>query len=271
MADPVRRPAVAGRFYYEDPRRLRMQVEEYTGAGGERLSCMGIVAPHAGFMYSGGVAGAVYSSVTIPRTVLLLGPNHTGLGAAGAVYATGSWSTPLGDIPVETDLADRLLEGSSLLSADRNAHLYEHSLEVQLPFIQCLREDARIVPLTLMGFGLDECREIGRAVAEAVTGYGREDVLIVASSDMSHYLPHDLAKERDRLAIDRILALDPEGLFTAVRQHGISMCGSIPVTIMLFAAILMGAGSAELVRYATSGDVSGDYEHVVGYAGMVVR
>jgi AmmeMemoRadiSam system protein B len=262
-----REPAVAGRFYTDDPRALAREVDDLLAAPRARAPALGVVAPHAGYVYSGGIAGAVYASVALPPRAIVLGPNHTGLGRPAALWpAGGGWGTPLGLVPVDAGLTEALASGPGI-ELDRAAHLREHSLEVQLPFLQRARQDVAIAALCLGPLDLAACEEVGRTVAAAAREAG---ALVVASSDMSHYVTAEVAREKDQLAIDRILALDPEGLHRTVRRERISMCGVIPATVMLFAARALGATRAELVRYGNSGDVSGDQRHVVGYAGLVV-
>jgi len=263
----VREPAVAGRFYEGERRALARDVGRLLAAGGEPepVRAIGVVAPHAGYVYSGGVAGAVYRRAVVPSRVIVLGPNHTGLGERAALWTGQAWRTPLGDVPVDPALTASLAGG--LVTADARAHAREHSLEVQVPFLQVVRPDVAIAALCLGPLDFDECAELGRTVAAAARAAG---ALVVASSDMSHYIPAAEAREKDRRAIDRILALDAEGLHRTVRREGITMCGVIPATVMLVAARELGATGAELVRYAHSGQVSGDDDAVVGYAGVVV-
>lgn len=265
----VRQPAVAGQFYTGDGAKLKRQLQLLMGKGEAKKKAIGVIAPHAGYMYSGAVAGALYSTVEVPDTVVILGPNHHGRGSRAALYPAGKWITPLGDISINERLPELLLGNCPLLEEDVSAHQYEHSLEVQVPFIQFARPDATIVPICL-GFGdYASCRSLGTALAKSITEFGKE-VLMVASSDMSHYEPADVARKKDELALREVLALNPEGLYKVVRSRGISMCGIIPAAVMLVAAIELGATKSELVRYATSGDVSGDYDQVVGYAAVVV-
>ncbi len=233
----------------------------------EKLPARGIIVPHAGYVYSAGVAGEVFSSVEIPERHVILCPNHTGVGSEAAVMSRGSWRMPWGEAPIDEDLAARLLAESPLLSEDASAHRGEHSLEVQLPFLRRFRETFRFVPVTLGRLSLPDCRSLGDAVAR-VAASGHPPPLLIASSDMSHYEPEALARRKDGAAIDRMLALDPEGLYRVVRSERISMCGVIPATVVLFASLALGATSALLIRYSTSGDVSGDREQVVGYAGL---
>ncbi|MCC6346010.1 MAG: AmmeMemoRadiSam system protein B [Nitrospirales bacterium] len=263
-----RPPAVAGQFYYGDAARLKGQVAQYA-VPAVKEKAIGVISPHAGLMYSGAVAGAVYASLQQPHTFLLLGPNHTGLGAPASLMLSGEWEIPSGTLSIDESLARSLLQKVPYLTADVQAHAHEHSLEVQLPFIAHCAGGAKIVPLLLMGASLRECEEMGRGLAAAIGGVGYE-VVIVASSDMSHYVAHDTAKRLDGLALREIGALNPEGLYTTVRRERISMCGVVPVTVMLYAALALGASKARLVQYATSGETSGDYARVVGYAGVII-
>ncbi len=262
-----RQPAVAGRFYEGEPRALAREVGAFLTAPAERIAALGVVAPHAGYVYSGAIAGAVYGRVAVPAQVIVLGPNHTGLGRPAALWPPGGgWRTPLGTIPVSAPLTEALA-ACGLVELDRAAHLREHSLEVQLPFLAVSRPDVRIAALCLGPLDVEACADVGRTVAAAARAHG---ALVVASSDMSHYVPAAEARALDELAIERILALDPEGLHRTVRREGITMCGVVPATVMLFAARELGATRAELVRYGSSGDVTGDTRQVVGYAGLIV-
>jgi AmmeMemoRadiSam system protein B len=262
-----REPAVAGRFYERDARTLAGEVRGFLTAPATPQPAVGVVAPHAGYVYSGAIAGAVYGRVAVPRHVIVLGPNHTGLGRPAALWPPGGgWRTPLGTIPVSRALTEALA-AEPAIELDRAAHLREHSLEVQVPFLAVARPDAEIAALCLGPLDVEACETVGRAVADAARAHG---ALVVASSDMSHYLPAAEAREKDRHAIDRILALDPEGLHRTVRREGITMCGVVPATVMLFAARALGATRAELVRYGHSGEVTGDDGEVVGYAGLIV-
>ncbi len=273
----LRQPAVAGYFYQGSPSALRDQVERFVEPEAKKVKALGIVSPHAGLVYSGSVAGAVYSRIELPGTFVLIGPNHTGLGAPVSLMAKGSWETPLGAVRINEDLAAAVLSKSRRIHDDSIAHLQEHSLEVQLPFIQYLKKEFTIVPIQMMDTRLETCIEVGNAVASAIAECGvrsaefkKEGVLLVASSDMSHYVSAETAKKKDHAAIKRILDLDAQGLFYTVRDEGISMCGYGPVVAMLTACKILGATKAELVKYTNSGEVSGDYDQVVGYAGIVV-
>ncbi len=266
----IRSPAVSGSFYPGSPRELDRVVRSFTRDDPERVAAKGIVVPHAGYVYSGGVAGEVYSRVKIPARHLIFCPNHSGAGPDAALMGEGSWRMPWGDAPIDEELAARLSGASPLLREDSAAHREEHSLEVQLPFLHRFRPGFRFVPVALGNLSLAECRALGESTARVLRGE-EDPVLLIASSDMSHYLPDGTAREKDRKAIDAMLALDPESLYRVVRSERISMCGVIPATVLLFAVRALGAESALLVRYATSGDVSGDRDRVVGYAGLLFR
>ncbi len=266
----IRMPAVAGQFYEAKPSLLKREIEAYLTLREPREEVIGVVCPHAGYMYSGHVAGAVYGRIIVPETVIIMGPNHTGLGHPAAVMASGTWQMPFGPVEIAEDLARLILTESQVLEDDAQAHLYEHSLEVQVPFLQYLNPRVRIVPICLSMLSLPEIEDVGQACARAVMNY-RHPVLLVASTDMSHYVPHAVAKEKDHLAIERILELDHVGLIEVVVKEKISMCGVVPTAATLVAAKALGARGAELVKYATSGEVSGDFYQVVGYAGIIIR
>ena len=263
-----RRAFVAGQFYPGERERLRETIAHLAGPPAARKKAVAVVSPHAGYIYSGAVAAAVFSSTLIPGTVIVLGPGHREIESLFAIQSRGSWQTPLGKSPIDTDLADGILRRCALVAEDDQAHLGEHSLEVQLPFIQYFREDAAIVPICVSHeAGYDQLEALGRSLAEAVRAHGRE-TLIVASTDMSHYVSQKTAERKDMLAIRKVLDLDPAGLYDTVTSERISMCGFQPTAAALVAALGLGAVGAELVLYQTSGDVSGDTTQVVGYAGI---
>ncbi len=264
-----RKPAVAGQFYSSNPSDLSDEVSGYLEKIDDKQKAIGVISPHAGLMYSGSVAGAVFSRIEIPRTFIVLSPNHTGLGSPVSIMSQGVWEVPTGELEIDEKISSELLKHCRLIEDNSLAHQMEHSIEVQLPFIIQISPDARIVPVTMIIDSLETCRVLGESLADVIdsTGY---DVTIVASSDMTHYEEDSVARSLDRMAIDRVLALDPEGLFNVVKDENISMCGFGPATAMLFAAKKLGAQRAELVKYMTSGETSGDYNHVVGYAGMII-
>lgn len=266
----MRKAAVAGSFYAGTRERLRGEAADLLIRDAPRLRALAVVAPHAGYRYSGRVAGAVYSRIEFPETFVILGPNHTGLGAGAAIMTDGKWETPLGTVEIDTDLARAIQGASDILEEDHLGHLREHSIEVQLPLLQAFERPFRFVPVCLSSHELATCRNVGRAVAAAVRGAGRS-VVLVASTDFSHYIPHEQAQAKDRKAIGAILTIDPEGLYEVVRRERITMCGFHPTTAVLFAVKELGALEAELVQYMTSGDVTKDYGSVVGYGGIVIR
>ena len=281
MTSAVRIPAVAGRFYPGRAEELLREVREFTSTGKipvetGRIAAIGCVAPHAGYIYSGNVAGAVYSRLKIPERCVILCPNHTGKGRPLAIMANTTWQTPLGEVAADAGMGARLLRRFPALQEDSAAHRAEHAIEVQLPFLQALRPELKIVPIAVGTSDFDVLRGLGEALADVIADrYEEEDqhekVLIIASSDMNHYEPDAITRVKDHKAIERVLAMDARGLWEVVMNEDISMCGFGPTVVMLTAAKLLGATSATLVKYATSGDVSGDYEAVVGYAGMIVE
>lgn len=265
-----RMPAVAGQFYQGNPLRLRSQVEQYIINGIPKERVIGIMSPHAGLIYSGQVAGAVYSSIEFPQTFVLIGPNHTGQGATVSIMKAGTWDVPMRAFLIDEDLSKRILDNIPFAEDDSMAHRFEHSLEVQLPFMAYFSDSVKIVPITIMKASLKECQDIGKGIAKSIKESGK-DVVIVASTDMSHYVSDSTARKLDSLALNHVLNIDPEGLFNIVRSKSISMCGYIPTTVMLYASIELGAKEARLIKYATSAEVSGDYDHVVGYAGVIIK
>jgi AmmeMemoRadiSam system protein B len=265
----IRQPAVAGRFYPADPRILLREVEEYTPVAADPVQAYCVVSPHAGYMYSGHVAGAVFGAVRLPAHFILLGPNHTGAGSALGLSPASEWVTPLGRAVVDAGLKARLLAEIPPLEEDAASHLREHSLEVQLPFLQARVRDLRFAAICVGTTRYDDLTALGDGIARVVRSWP-EPVLIVASSDMTHYESAEEAREKDALAIERVGALDPAGLYRVVLQKDISMCGFAPTVAALIAARGLGASSGRLIRYSNSGEVSRDFDRVVGYAGMAV-
>jgi MEMO1 family protein len=267
----IRQPAVAGRFYSAHPDELLRQLDACLGhpSPAGKVRARGCVVPHAGYRYSGQVAGAVYSKLELPSRYIILCPRHYPQGQPLAVMSEGAWETPLGEARIDSALAAELKRACSLLREDSVAHRLEHSLEVQLPFLQRLVGDFSFVPVALGTDLLAALEELGYAVAEVVAAQ-KEPVLVIASSDMNHYESDSVTRMKDHKAIEQILELEPRGLYDAVRRQGITMCGYAAAVAMLTAAKQLGAQRAELVCYATSGDVTGDREEVVGYAGIIV-
>jgi len=269
----IRQPVFAGQFYPANPTDLRVEVERMLGTAAvsppEGRPVLALIAPHAGYVYSGRVAGATYAAADLPRTLVILCPNHTGLGSPLALMDEGCWETPLGRVGIDATLAGRILEQVAGASVDERAHRREHALEVQLPFLQVKLGEFSMVPICVGTERLDLLVETGHGIARAIEAHDAPAAIVV-SSDMSHYIPAEEARVKDRIAIERITALDPEGLHRVVREHDISMCGCAPAVAGLVAALDGGATSARLVDYANSGETSGDDARVVGYAGLTV-
>jgi AmmeMemoRadiSam system protein B len=271
MTSTVRTPAVAGKFYPRRAEELRRDIQQYTSpAETARIAALGCIAPHAGYMYSGHVAGAVYSRLEIPNRVVILCPNHTGMGHPLAVMTRTAWQTPLGEVEANAELGMALLQRFPALHEDSAAHRSEHAIEVQLPFLQTRQPDLKVVPIAVGTSDFDILRGLGEALADVISTQS-DKVLVIASSDMNHYESDVVTRVKDHKAIERVLALDPRGLWEVVMNEDISMCGFGPSVAMLTAAKWLGANSATLVKYATSGDISGDREMVVGYAGIIVK
>jgi len=273
----IRQPAVAGTFYPREPRELLARVMQFLAEGREEdsndsasRSVIACLVPHAGYVFSGGVAGAVYARIQIPKRIIILGPRHRPGGANFAINSEGAWETPLGRANIDSELARALMAACPLLVEDSVAHKREHSLEVQLPFLQALSKEFQFVPIAIGTLKFDELTQLGHALSRAISSF-TERVLLVASSDLNHYEPEEITHVKDHQAIDQMLALDPRGLYETVRREGITMCGCGPAVTALTAALDLGASRAELIRYATSADVLGDRDEVVGYAGIVFR
>jgi AmmeMemoRadiSam system protein B len=268
----LRHPAVAGRFYPGNPEELRAEARAYLSQENSEappIHAIGCIAPHAGYMYSGHVAGAVFARIEVPRLCVVMCPNHTGMGRALAIMSEGVWETPLGDVPIDERFANALKQRFPALQEDSAAHRAEHAAEVELPFLQLLQPQLQFVPIALGTGQLETLEQLGAALADVIAQQ-KEPVLMVASSDMNHYESDTITRVKDHQAIERILTLDPRGLHEVVTQQNISMCGFGPAVAMLTAARQLGAKSAELVKYTTSGDISGDRNMVVGYAGVIV-
>jgi len=260
---------MAGSFYPDTPERLRAQAADLITGDLQTVRAIGAIVPHAGYIYSGRVAGAVYGRLTFPDVCVILGPNHTGAGAGVAIMTDGTWETPLGQVTIDTSLARAILQNSQTIEEDDLGHRREHSIEVQLPLLQVCGRPFSFVPICLFSSEYAACQDVGMAMAQAIAASDRS-VLIVASTDMSHHISREQAKTKDHLAIEAIMACDPQRLHRIVRREGITMCGFHPTTALLIAARALGATSAELISYATSADVTKDDSSVVGYAGLIV-
>lgn len=264
-----RPPAVAGTFYPAEPQALRRALEGYLGSIRQPRAALGAVVPHAGLQYSGPVAGAVYAKLELPPSIILVGPNHFGRGSPAALYGKGSWDTPLGEVEIDAELAAELRGASASVTDDPDAHRAEHSLEVQLPFLRHLAPQAQLVPLLLSIGRFEPLEELGLAIA-GLLAKRRPRPLLLASSDMNHYESDRITRLKDRKAIEAILALDARRLYDVVRRERITMCGVEAAVVLLTAARSLGVERAEEIRYATSAEASGDYDRVVGYAGIVL-
>jgi AmmeMemoRadiSam system protein B len=266
----LRLPAVAGQFYPADPRELTRLIRKFSAEdpATKKTHVRACLVPHAGYIYSGGVAGAVFARIILPKQVLVLGVRHSPMGEDLAILSEGAWRTPLGDAPVDTALAQRVKAACPGLREDSVAHSREHSLEVEIPFLQILDPGFSFVPVAVGTMRYEDLHELGMGLAR-VLKESQEEMLVVTSSDMNHYEPDDITRIKDAKAIDRMKAVDAKGLFEVCRKEKISMCGLGPAVVMLTAMKELGAQSGEVVRYATSGDVNGDRDAVVGYAGMI--
>ncbi|MCS7108315.1 MAG: AmmeMemoRadiSam system protein B [Sulfolobales archaeon] len=275
-----RTPVVAGSFYESSQAKLIDRIKwcfihelgprNLPEVGARRRESHGYVVPHAGYMYSGPVAAHTYFRVAVegkPEAFVLLGPNHTGIGTAVSIYDRGLWSTPLGDVEVDSDLAQEILRNSNYVDVNYDAHKYEHSIEVQLPFLQFIFKNFKIVPIVIAYQVPEIAKDLARSIANASNKLGR-DVVVLASSDMSHYEPQTTAYEKDREVLEHIVKLSPEDVFDVVNERNVSMCGVGPVMALLYYARSMGGSRGEVLKYATSGDITGDLDAVVGYASV---
>jgi AmmeMemoRadiSam system protein B len=266
----IRRPAVAGQFYPASASALREMIGGMVKEKATKEEVIGLLSPHAGYIYSGPVAGAVISRIKFKDTFIIMGPNHTGAGRPLSIMTEGKWQTPLGEVEIDSELAKKILSSSKYLEEDEMAHIYEHSIEVQLPFLQYFKPDFKLVPMVFGHPGGAIYKEVGKEIARAVKEVGR-GVVIIASSDMSHYEPQASVQKKDTQAIGAILKLNEDELLKRVAEFNITMCGYAPAVSLIVAAKELGARSAELVKYQTSGDVTGDYSAVVGYAGIIIK
>ncbi len=266
----LRLPVVAGRFYPSHPKELTALVREYTRPDPTQAPMLvrACLVPHAGYMYSGHVAGSVFARVELPRKIIVLGVRHYPRGEPVAILSSGAWRTPLGDAPIDEVLAEELRRECPLLREDSVAHSTEHSLEVQVPFLQVLAPGFSFVPVALGAVQFESLVSLGEGISR-VLRRSKENVLLLTTSDLNHYEDDATTRTKDGKAIDRLLAVDARGLYDTCRNQKISMCGLGPAVAMLTVLDALGAKKAELLKYATSADVSGDRSQVVGYAGMI--
>jgi AmmeMemoRadiSam system protein B/AmmeMemoRadiSam system protein A len=265
-----RNPYVAGAFYPASAAEIEAMMARFVDKNAPKEEAVGLLVPHAGYQYSGAVTGATVSRIKFKDTFIIMGPTHSGLGLPFSVWTEGIWKTPLGEVEVDAALAKQMVAISRYLESDHRAHLEEHAVEVQLPFLQYIKPDVRIVPVILAGAPAATYKEIGRDIARAIKELKKE-VVIMASGDMTHYEPHDVAREKDMKAVEAMLALDEDELTRRYRRLNISMCAYGPVVCLIAAARELGVTSAELVKYQTSGDTTGDKSAVVGYAGVIFK
>ena len=259
--------AHSGTFYPSTPEEIRSMVEGLKAVKRAKSKVIGAMVPHAGYIYSGAVAKSVLANIEIPPTVVILCTCHMYAAGSFCIWPDGNWVTPLGAAKVDESLSEHLLSAVSALQADYQTHSREHSLEVIVPFIQIYSPESAIVPIAVAAQDADELLPFGDALAEALEG---RDVLVIASSDMTHFESAEAAREKDNLALERLLQLDPRGLIDTVRKNNISMCGAAPAAAMTEYAVKRGATRAELVHYANSGEATGDNSNVVAYAGVVI-
>lgn len=281
----IRKPAVAGTFYEANPDSLKRRIEwcfqHQSGPGGipealgVKRELKGVMAPHAGYLYSGPIAAHSYAKIAedgFPETFLILCPNHTGLGSGVSIMKDGSWETPLGLVEIDSEFTEELMHQAPIIDSEPSAHLQEHSCEVQIPFLQYLAQkwnrDFKIVPICLWMQDLETATEIGEAIAKTSQKLGR-DVLVVASTDFTHYQPQEIAKKTDSQILEAIQALDEKLMMSRVMELNVTMCGYGPVAATLVHSKAIGATKAQILKYGTSGDITGDKSAVVGYASAV--
>jgi MEMO1 family protein len=266
----MRETAVAGQFYPGRPEELRKLVESLSHKPQSMMQAKAVLVPHAGYIYSGPVAGKVFSSVRLPGHFILLGPNHCGRGAAFALAPAGAWRMPLGAAKIDAETNRKLLKEFPGLQEDSTAHRDEHCLEVQIPFLQVLQPSFVFSAICIRTANYADLESLGHAMARVIAS-AQEPFLLVASSDMTHYEDADTAGRQDKAAIEKLLAVDPAGLYRTVMEKDITMCGFAPAVAVLVACADLGASAGTLIQYTNSGVVSGDYDRVVAYAGIVVN
>lgn len=267
----TRKPAVSGQFYSGSPQRLKEDLRQLTRKASQQIEAVACILPHAGYMYSGSIAGTTLAHLVVKHTAVLLGPNHTGYGLPFSIMSSGEWETPIGNVPIHTRLAQSILQKSRYLQEDASAHIHEHSLEVQIPFLKYLQTDIKIVPIVVIEDTLSTYQHIAGNIVDGIKELKiASDTIIIASSDMTHYEPDHSAQQKDKKAIECIQELDEKSLIENVARLNITLCGLAPIVITIIAAKLLGATQGKLIRYATSADVTKDFSSVVGYAGMVI-
>ncbi len=265
----IRNPVVAGQFYPGGRSQLRSMLKEMVDEKVVKEEVIGLLSPHAGYPYSGPVAGATISRIKFKDTFIIMGPNHTGSGKPFSIMTEGTWKTPLGDVEIDSELGRHILGNSKYMEEDSLAHQFEHCIEVQLPFLQYFKPDIKLVPIVFSHARGAVYKEIGKEIAKAIKELNKE-VVIMASSDLNHYEPQEAAMRKDTQVIEAMLALNEDELLKRVQESDITMCGYGAAISLISAAKEFGATRAELVKYQTSGDAIGDYSSVVGYAGIII-
>ncbi len=265
-----RSPIASGSFYPGNREELERVLKVLMEDCPERQRALGVISPHAGYVYSGRVMGSVFSRIEVPDTVVILAPNHTGRGTPFSVWPEEPWRTPLGDTSIDEELVNEILNTCELLEKDKAAHQNEHSAEVILPFLQYSNPQVKIVVIVIRSGNFEDLSIVGKSIGD-VLKKTKPGTLVVASSDMTHYESQQSADKKDKSAISEIVALREEGLYRVVRELDVSMCGVSPVISMLVCSKERDAAKAELIKYETSGEVTGDYKQVVGYAGVIIK
>jgi len=272
----MRAPAVSGQFYPDSRQGINEFIKQCLAADPasaknvSRMKARGIILPHAGYIYSGKVAVTTVSKILPAQKLIILGPNHTGLGEPFSLWPKDAWEVPGADIPIDEKLTSDILAAGDLIKADRLAHLREHSIEVELPILQYFFKRFSFAAIACQTASLAEYEKIAGQICSAVKKQ-KEDVLLVASSDMTHYEPDAAARKKDTKVLEHIVALDPEGMLETIDTLASSMCGAAPVAILLCCLRKLGARKAQVALYQTSGDSGGDYNEVVGYAGVIIQ
>jgi len=263
-----RKPVVSGQFYPESASEIKKMLTQFKANSPTKVSAKGAILPHAGYIFSGKVATQTVEKIIPLKRIIILGPNHTGLGEDFSVYPEGAWTTPLGEVEVDKESVEFLLQ-KNLLKKDTLAHNFEHSIEVELPILQYFFKEFKFVPIVCNVASLETYYKVAHRIYEGIKKV-KEDIFIIASSDMTHYEPEETARRKDRLAIEAILNLDVENFLEVVKKENITICGVAPISITLILTKLLGATKAEVVLYQTSADISRDYSSVVGYLGAII-
>jgi len=258
--------AVKGVFYPSDPDEIKRFVESYKVNNDANEAAKMVILPHAGYVFSGATAVKTLSEIRLPENIILMGPNHTGIGKNVAVYPSGKWETPFGDVAINDELSARFIEQG--FESDKTAHAREHSLEVQMPLLKYFREDVNVVPITFKMIDYEACKYAARVIFETIKD--RDDILLLISSDFNHFENLDVTNDKDSAAISKIMEMEPEGLLEVVIKKDISMCGVIPAVVGMLVVKKLGFSNVRLVEHTTSAEASGDTSKVVGYAGIII-